>query len=354
MGEKPTVYHYANDGVKVGPLTAQEFEARVASGEVRDTTLVHNEALTEWKPFAAYRELAKSGFARCAVSGKLRPVAEMAKYDDQYVSAEHKDEFFQRIKEGLGIGGGDDVRDPAELGKRLYDHGYPITVGGMISGAFEAWKSNFWMSVGAVLVFLVLSGVASNIPFVGFLSAVLFQPHILAGAQLVLLGRMRGEGTKMDVIFRPLTKQFGAFALLGLIQIAIMLPLILVGIGVGVGIVLGTNPSRPEDVFENGAAVAALLALIFVLVAVALWISIRISLASLLVADKGMGVTDALKLSWRATGMRFFTLLGGFIVLGICATLGLLGFVIGIVFTMPLAYLGVVHAYDMAFGKRHA
>jgi hypothetical protein len=354
MDAKPQVFYYRSGEISVGPLPAVEFEARVARGEVDEATLVKNEALVDWKPFAEYRALARGGFAKCAVSGQLRLVAEMVRYGDVYVSAERKDEFFQRIKEGMPLDTEDEVRDPAALGQRLAERGFPITAGGVISQAFSQWRSHFWIGVGAVAVATILGGVATSIPFVGFLGYLLFQPHLMAGAQLVLLRRHRGVDARLEVVFEPLTKQYGTFILAALLQYAIFLPIAaVVGVPAVLLVLQAEATGGLERHFANPVVVTVLVLVAIVLVAVIIRIGLGLSFLSLLVADKKMGVTDALRLSWRASGMRLATLFVAMLVLIPCSFLGVIGLVIGMLLTLPLSHWGVVCAYEEAFGKGH-
>jgi uncharacterized RDD family membrane protein YckC len=105
-------WYYANSGQRQGPITQAEFERLVGTGVINDQTLVWNETMAAWK---AYAELKSPGAATpsaasaplgedmaiCAVSGKAFPKREMIQYEGKWISAQHRDEFFQRLRQGI-------------------------------------------------------------------------------------------------------------------------------------------------------------------------------------------------------------------------------------------------------------
>jgi uncharacterized RDD family membrane protein YckC len=105
-------WYYAVDGQQRGPVSDDEFTKLVQAGAVRADTLVWREGWPEWRPYAprdaatpAGQPAAGSGFgddtAVCAVSGQRRPKRDMLEFEGRWVSAEHKEEFFQRLREGV-------------------------------------------------------------------------------------------------------------------------------------------------------------------------------------------------------------------------------------------------------------
>lgn len=353
MSNTPTSFYYARGGQRLGPVSSEEFDRLVASGEIEEGTLVWNETLVEWKLLSEYRQIVARGYARCAVSNKLRPVAEMVQFGDKFVSAEHRDEFFQRIKQGLG-GTGSTSADPAELHRLLDEQGYHTTAGSIISRAFEAWRAHFGFFVGVVAAATILGALAGQVPIVGLLAAILLQPHLNAGATMLIVSRLRGELAPFDSLFDPLKKQYGALVLFGLVSLAIYTPLIALAIAfafftVGAASLFSGDVSNFQPTGMFFGFIAAMIALGFACGVVTL----RLSFAPLLIVDKAMGVGDAIKLSWKATGLRFWSLLGAGLVLGICSGLGVIALFIGILLTMPLYYIGVAQAYEDAFGARN-
>lgn len=100
-------WHYAVGGLQKGPVTDDEFNQLVSSGTVRDDTLVWKEGWAEWRAYGTVSGGATSAVdadtAVCAVSGRRRPKSEMLEFEGRWVSTEHKDEFFQRLREGVSL-----------------------------------------------------------------------------------------------------------------------------------------------------------------------------------------------------------------------------------------------------------
>jgi uncharacterized RDD family membrane protein YckC len=104
-------WYYANNGQRQGPIAQVEFERLVSSSVITDQTLVWKEGMPSWKPYAEVKvslppvlpagaEVGEDS-AVCAVSGKVFPKREMIQYEGRWVSAQHRDEFFQRIRQGI-------------------------------------------------------------------------------------------------------------------------------------------------------------------------------------------------------------------------------------------------------------
>jgi uncharacterized RDD family membrane protein YckC len=105
---------YSLDGKRQGPASQAEVGKLVADGVIRSDTLVWREGMADWKPYSSIAaELdaapapspsaaaSNSETEVCAVSGKRYPRREMVQYDGKWISAEHRDEYFQRVREGV-------------------------------------------------------------------------------------------------------------------------------------------------------------------------------------------------------------------------------------------------------------
>lgn len=106
-------WYYSINGERLGPVAQAEFEKLVTDGVVKAETLVWAQGMAEWQPYArvaggsAAAAAAPSaggaadGTEVCAVSGKRYPRREMINFEGKWISAEHRDEFFQRQREGV-------------------------------------------------------------------------------------------------------------------------------------------------------------------------------------------------------------------------------------------------------------
>jgi uncharacterized RDD family membrane protein YckC len=115
-------WYYEVNREQRGPVSDEELAKLVQSGVVRAETLVWREGWPDWRPYgqaglavpppapshAATPMVGAAGFdaetadtAVCAVSGQRWPKRDMLEFEGRWVSAEHKEEFFQRLREGV-------------------------------------------------------------------------------------------------------------------------------------------------------------------------------------------------------------------------------------------------------------
>jgi uncharacterized RDD family membrane protein YckC len=153
-------WYYALNGQRQGPISQAEFEQFAREGRIKADTLVWRQGMANWLPYgsvagaqpasslppvAAAAAAAQPGVGDdtevCVVSGKRYPKREMIQYEGKWISAEHRDEFFQRLREGVVIPSGNTVPGPYGYGgfwqrfcARFLD-GLILGVCGMITGA---------------------------------------------------------------------------------------------------------------------------------------------------------------------------------------------------------------------------
>ncbi len=101
-------WYYEVDRQQRGPVSDEEFTGLVQTGVVRAESLVWKEGWPEWRAYGAVASagasaggIAGADTAVCAVSGRVLPKRDMLEFEGRWVSAEHKEEFFQRLREGV-------------------------------------------------------------------------------------------------------------------------------------------------------------------------------------------------------------------------------------------------------------
>jgi len=100
-------WYYVLNGARLGPITQEQFDQLVQSGAITPETLIWRAGMTTWLPLSqvlaqpALASAPDADSAICAVSGRVCPKRDMLEYNGQWISAEHKDEFFQRLREGV-------------------------------------------------------------------------------------------------------------------------------------------------------------------------------------------------------------------------------------------------------------
>src|SRR5947209_5030384 len=114
-------WFYAIDQQQLGPITQEEFSRLLSDGVIKPDTLVWRVGMANWMPYSEYaasqavplpvanttivntnqnNNNSNNDTAVCAVSGKTYPKREMVQYEGKWISAEHRDAFFQRLREG--------------------------------------------------------------------------------------------------------------------------------------------------------------------------------------------------------------------------------------------------------------
>lgn len=104
-------WYYASNGQRLGPISEAEFEQRVREGVIGADTLVWKQGMANWLPYGQIAPagslpapavgLAGDEMETCAVSGRRYPKREMIQYEGKWISAEHRDLYFQRLREGV-------------------------------------------------------------------------------------------------------------------------------------------------------------------------------------------------------------------------------------------------------------
>lgn len=90
-------WFYANGGNRMGPVSPVAFEGLLRDGVVNDDTLVWAKGMAEWQPWSAVA--ATTG--ACASSGGRFWQRDMVPFEGKMISAEQKDAYFQRVREGV-------------------------------------------------------------------------------------------------------------------------------------------------------------------------------------------------------------------------------------------------------------
>ncbi|MDA0322788.1 MAG: DUF975 family protein [Verrucomicrobia bacterium] len=100
-------WYYVENGESVGPVADANFDAAVTAGKVTDETLVWQEGMADWLPYAQVRPEAPAGVpadapatSPCAECAETFATDEMIQYNDAWICAQCKPVFLQRLQEG--------------------------------------------------------------------------------------------------------------------------------------------------------------------------------------------------------------------------------------------------------------
>ncbi len=81
----------------MGPIDAKGFEQLIRDVVVSGPTLVWSSGMAEWQPWAQVAD----STAVCAASGGRYWQRDMVPYEGKFISAEFKEQYFQRLREGV-------------------------------------------------------------------------------------------------------------------------------------------------------------------------------------------------------------------------------------------------------------
>src|SRR5438046_1163479 len=99
-------YYYMENGLQLGPFAHEEFDWLVKSGKIEPQTMVWHEGLKDWQPYSAFQTqppLPTGPVVACSQCGRDFTQSDTIRFQDQWVCADCKPLFFQRIKEGQGV-----------------------------------------------------------------------------------------------------------------------------------------------------------------------------------------------------------------------------------------------------------
>jgi uncharacterized RDD family membrane protein YckC len=99
-------WYYASDGKQSGPVSDDDFQKLVGSGQIAANTLVWREGMPSWQAYSAVRAgtgEAAGSLAVCVECGRAFPPEDMLQYGSVRVCAACKPIFFQKLKQGADV-----------------------------------------------------------------------------------------------------------------------------------------------------------------------------------------------------------------------------------------------------------
>jgi uncharacterized membrane protein len=224
------------------------------------------------------------------------------------------------------------VLSPEELRARDYD----LDIGDCLTRSWELVKKHFWPIVGITLLVLVVIGVVNQL--IGLVTRPAINDMILnrrvsVGAILLICGvsilliaglykyylkLIRGESAGIADAFSGFGPATGQLALLGLVS----------GILNMLAFCLCVLPS--------------------------VYLTVAWTFSIPLVVDRGMGFWQAMELSRKVVTKHWFLVFALVLVVGLVAVAGIIACCIGLLVTIPIAWVALMYAYEDIFGRRAA
>jgi hypothetical protein len=364
-------WYYAEAGQQVGPVTEEELLRLVGTGSIRADTLVWHEGLANWQ---AYGELkpgpgpaplpeasappvagpAPAGNeVVCVECGKIVSQEDAISYGGNWVCAACKPIFVQKLKEGAGLGtsipgAGNLPSDPEELIKVIRQRGYSIDIGSCLTRSWELVKNNFWLTVGATFISLLLQQAGQVVPILGFLVVLALAGIMKGGLYNFFIKLIRGQSDGLTDIFSGFGPRWAQLMLVTVIQTFIMILVALPGILVFLG---ATYSFRGG----HGHSVSPLIMLIVpVLLVPLVYLGVSWMFSVPLVIDRGLNAWPAIELSRKVVTLHWGTFFLMAIVGGVLGMVGVLACLAGLFVAMPVFTGMLMYAYDDIFGTGRA
>jgi hypothetical protein len=200
--------------------------------------------------------------------------------------------------------------DADKLAAEIIARDYRVDIGDCFSRSWYLVRDNFWLLAGGTAIAMVLGYVLWFVPALGIPATALLGLVFQGGLHWLFLKRVRGEHADIGDVFAGFSLAFVPLLLAGIIVH------VLVGVGLALCIVPG----------------------IYLLVSWRMFVP-------LLIVDKGLEFWPAMELSRRVVTKHWWPCFGLFLLAGLIGFLGLLGCLVGIFFTMPIAVGATVYAY---------
>lgn len=314
-------WYYAILAERRGPVTPEQMAALVARGEVHDDTLVWRAGMPNWQPWVEVAPTA--GLPPPPRDGGVEAGAPSGLDDETAAGPIDAEAFWAGVQ----------------------TNGYVTSVSSCLGRAWDLYKRGFWPALVATCLVMLVQVAAGIVPFVGLAAAFVVNPQMNAGMHWYFLRRMRGEPSELGDVFAGFSRSFGQLALMVLWQLLIGLPL-----GIAMVVLLGGMGALSHASESATPVVGPLAALGVVVIGLALAvIMFRLLLAPIIIIDRGYAASDALKLSWRLMGKRFWTLLGLMLAMLLISFAGILALIIGLLLVAPLYPAAVSYAYEDAW-----
>ncbi|MEO6875475.1 MAG: DUF4339 domain-containing protein [Opitutaceae bacterium] len=300
------------DGKEYGPVSAEQVRNWLASGRANLSTRAKTAGSEEWQTLGDFAEFTGGG-GPPALAAYVVPVV---------------------------------VTDAKAFADDLIARAKPLDVFACVERAFKLWTANFFPVVGVTLLVLLAMTVAGMIPLVGIVSRLLLTGVFYGGLFFYYLGKLRGEPRVVGDAFRGFSAAFVPLMLASLISSAITLAIAGICCAPMIGFFFklamqGGSHLQSFPTFSPLILVGFLIAFLVIV-----YLSVAWSFTFALIIDQGLGPWTALEVSRRVVTKQWFRVFFALLLGGILTLLGLIGFFIGILFTLPIGFATKMTAYE--------
>lgn len=305
-------WYYIDGPDRVGPINESDWADLLRTGKITPETLVWYEGMAKWTP---YSQVAPA-------------VVEPPELEEEPDAAPD---------------------DPLAFAARVVELDFSVNINDCVARAWTVFKSYFWMLVGATLLTLAIVGAGSTLPILEIIIPMALQGVLMGGLFTLFLHLMRGQPAQISDLFSGFSSElFRPLSLQTLVSYLVsqlcFLPAVIAFKMKGV-----TTQNYQTVLADDVQTTLVLLLVLMACMIPAVYFGFCWMFSIPLIVDKKMAFWPAMKLSrakvlqhpWRIGVLAAWA--------GILGCLGIFGFGIGILLTLPLNYLVVLSLYEDIF-----
>jgi uncharacterized membrane protein len=288
--------------------------------------------------------MSASGDVICAECGKTFTRENAIQYGTTWVCATCKPVFLQKLREGAApgaspLGQPGEPFNPDTFLAAIRERDYTIDVGSCLGRGWELVKSNFWISIGVVVLIYVCLIAASVIPCVGGIIQLVIQGPLMGGMYLFFLKLVRQQEATVGDAFSGFSLAFLQLFLVALVS----------GVLTGICMLPGLATIIASSVAKVDVPVP-LIVLAFAVGAVpAVYLTICWLFSMPLVIDKRMEFWPAMELSRKVVSMHWGSIFLLALVGGLLCFAGMLALCVGVLVAAPVVLSAFMYAYEDIF-----
>lgn len=194
-------WYYLEGSEQIGPLSEEQFQAKVQDGTVTAQTLVWHQGMIDWQAYAQVTSSqpespVSGGQTRCPNCGASVSSEDLVQVDQVSVCPHCKEDYVQRIKEGLTPTG------------QHYDYGgFWIRFGAKFIDGLILW----FLQMAIVLVFTGSIAITRNetVAGVGMIFVHFFSFALRLGYSVFFIGKYQATPGKMACGLKVITEDGG-------------------------------------------------------------------------------------------------------------------------------------------------
>lgn len=322
-------WYYADKQQQIGPVSEADFQRLVSTGTITPQTLVWNESMPAWKPYAQ-------------ISGQSTTTPPIPSTPGSIPES---------IPPSISTIAKPPIADPMAWAESIIARGFNINMGHCISRSWALYQSDFGPILGAsTLVMLVLMA-AGGVPYIGPFIQIALQGALMGGLYLYFLNKIRGNAPSVGDAFNGFQgENFKGLMLCHVVQslliLVFCLPMFII---FAAGLIIGIAMHEQIDPSLYPILIGAGILLFLLFIPVMIYLTISWIFAIPLVADRKMDFWQAMKVSRRVTGTHFWPILLLTFVGGIIAASGFILCCVGMFLTIPIYIGALMYAYEDIF-----